>query len=549
MKDYYAILGVISSAEPAAIKGAYHGLANNYHPDKFRGKPDEAHAKMSAINEAWNVLSDPTKKLNYDQQRESPAENSNSILSLKELDIETASIKEVQEIPLYQFPPGVALLEIKLSKDDAIQRFKQEFLLLKDKLPKNTDIELVNNARIALFPYWRFAGSVDSDYKATGITIDKKQVKCGKCNGSGATGRGDNKSRCQRCSGSGKDIHRTTKKNVESGSTTININDALLNYKPTIQFNLPKSSLQNTDSIMVPESRRSSWKCISPISADLTDGQSQVRDILSEKLFEDIRSTLSIYDAVEGIQLNPTNISVTTIPWLYPAYISWYEIKSKKYFAVCDAVTGSVTIPYKLPNKFWKFLKKLLLIMLVFFILIILIGILVSSDKPNENSPNVTEAPSENITTQAITFDNNNAASVNAAEVVTQTKFEPSFDCNKATTHLEKLICSDDELANLDMELANSFKQAELRTTDIDVLRQNTINALQLRNRCEDKECLKKWYLERTSALNDEGTQDLSSSTPYNENESTNNNQENNNQTTSTHSCSQAESAMHANGC
>ena len=68
---------------------------------------------------------------------------------------------------------------------------------------------------------------------------------------------------------------------------------------------------------------------------------------------------------------------------------------------------------------------------------------------------------------------------------------------------------------------------------------------MQLRNRCEeDKECLKNWYLERISSLDNESTQNLSNSLPNNENESTKNNQ-----APPIQSCSPAESAMHANGC
>ena len=36
-------------------------------------------------------------------------------------------------------------------------------------------------------------------------------------------------------------------------------------------------------------------------------------------------------------------------------------------------------------------------------------------------------------------------------------KTVPSFDCNKATTEVEKLICSDDELAKLDVEMNKSY--------------------------------------------------------------------------------------------
>ena len=64
-KDYYGILGVTSSAEMAVIKAAYKALAGIYHPD--RNPSQSAKEKMQAINEAWEVLSNPDKKKKYDE--------------------------------------------------------------------------------------------------------------------------------------------------------------------------------------------------------------------------------------------------------------------------------------------------------------------------------------------------------------------------------------------------------------------------------------------------------------------------------------------------
>lgn len=44
-------------------------------------------------------------------------------------------------------------------------------------------------------------------------------------------------------------------------------------------------------------------------------------------------------------------------------------------------------------------------------------------------------------------------------------KDSPSFDCAKATTEVEKLICSDDELAKLDVEMNKSY-HAFMKTLD-----------------------------------------------------------------------------------
>lgn len=62
-KDYYKVLGVDRNAKPDEIKKAFHKLAHQYHPDKSGG--DEA--KFKEINEAYQVLSNPQKKAQYDQ--------------------------------------------------------------------------------------------------------------------------------------------------------------------------------------------------------------------------------------------------------------------------------------------------------------------------------------------------------------------------------------------------------------------------------------------------------------------------------------------------
>jgi len=64
-KDYYEILGVNKNASDDEIKSAYRNLAKKYHPDI--NKAPEAQEKFKEINEAYSVLSDSTKRSNYDQ--------------------------------------------------------------------------------------------------------------------------------------------------------------------------------------------------------------------------------------------------------------------------------------------------------------------------------------------------------------------------------------------------------------------------------------------------------------------------------------------------
>ncbi len=65
--DYYDILGVSRSASTEEIKRAYRKLALKYHPDRNGNKNPEAEKKFKEINEAYQVLSNPDKRKQYDQ--------------------------------------------------------------------------------------------------------------------------------------------------------------------------------------------------------------------------------------------------------------------------------------------------------------------------------------------------------------------------------------------------------------------------------------------------------------------------------------------------
>ncbi|WP_052663939.1 terminal organelle assembly protein TopJ [Mycoplasmoides alvi] len=64
-KDFYEILGVDREANDQEIKKAFRKLAQKYHPD--RNKEEGAEEKFKEINEAYEVLSDKTKRSNYDK--------------------------------------------------------------------------------------------------------------------------------------------------------------------------------------------------------------------------------------------------------------------------------------------------------------------------------------------------------------------------------------------------------------------------------------------------------------------------------------------------
>ena len=65
-RDYYDILGVTKTATADEIKRAHRKLALKHHPDRNKNNKD-AEEKFKEIQEAYDVLSDPTKRANYDQ--------------------------------------------------------------------------------------------------------------------------------------------------------------------------------------------------------------------------------------------------------------------------------------------------------------------------------------------------------------------------------------------------------------------------------------------------------------------------------------------------
>ena len=72
-KDYYKILGVSEDVSPEELKKVYRKMALKYHPDHQQGKSDaekkEAEDKFKDVNEAYETLSDPKKREEYDMMR------------------------------------------------------------------------------------------------------------------------------------------------------------------------------------------------------------------------------------------------------------------------------------------------------------------------------------------------------------------------------------------------------------------------------------------------------------------------------------------------
>lgn len=73
LPDYYAQLGVAPDVNPEELRRAYHRLVKSWHPDRFVSALDpirsRAGRRIRQLNEAYDTLSDPTARADYDRRR------------------------------------------------------------------------------------------------------------------------------------------------------------------------------------------------------------------------------------------------------------------------------------------------------------------------------------------------------------------------------------------------------------------------------------------------------------------------------------------------
>ncbi len=78
-----------------------------------------------------------------------------------------------------------------------------------------------------------------------------------------------------------------------------------------------------------------------------------------------------------------------------------------------------------------------------------------------------------------------------------------SFDCSKATTKIEKMICSEEDLSVQDSRLADLYKEVMGIVKDKEVLKKDQRGWLRERNACEAKACVEESYKKRIRQLED----------------------------------------------
>ena len=85
--------------------------------------------------------------------------------------------------------------------------------------------------------------------------------------------------------------------------------------------------------------------------------------------------------------------------------------------------------------------------------------------------------------------------------VLTPWAWAATFDCDKASTFVEKVICSDLRLTNLDDQLGRLYKDALAASSNSGALKAEQKAWLSSRNQCKDSDCIMKAYDDRISVL------------------------------------------------
>lgn len=84
-------------------------------------------------------------------------------------------------------------------------------------------------------------------------------------------------------------------------------------------------------------------------------------------------------------------------------------------------------------------------------------------------------------------------------------KYKSSFDCSKATTEVERKVCANELLSQLDGLLANTYKSRQSSRFGLDQkrFRQAQLSWLKERNKCQDMTCIREKYHQRLNEICD----------------------------------------------
>ena len=223
--SYYDIFGVDKDAPISEIRAKYYELMKKYHPDKLPPEKKEWGEKMTKdVNEAWEVLKDPSKRELYDQFGKDTGQGMPGGMNNMN-DIINEMLKRAHSNQQHQTVPPIKIIQ-------------------------NVTLEDVYNGKTVNIEVDRYTLCNTCD--ATGFS-DKQKHKCIKCKGNGvvvqiqeiAPGFIQQAQRpCSACLGTGDDKSSPHKCKTCNG-------DQAIKEKFTTTIEIPKG-IRNKDVLQIP---------------------------------------------------------------------------------------------------------------------------------------------------------------------------------------------------------------------------------------------------------------------------------------------------------
>ena len=129
-KDLYDILNISPDSTLEEIRDQYKKLARDFHPDSGKSANNE---KFFEVQSAWEILSDPDKRSDYNKSRNEKGWNAvskrnHSTLTEAELKKEKAEQAEQRASSMYRYGEAKALEQIKEEKPKKSKRGDTGFL-------------------------------------------------------------------------------------------------------------------------------------------------------------------------------------------------------------------------------------------------------------------------------------------------------------------------------------------------------------------------------------------------------------------------------------
>ena len=117
LSDPYKVLGISRSSSADEIKQAYRKLALKWHPDKNQATRVEAEKKFKEISEAYQMLTDPAQKRNFDAPR---GPHANAHAHPHEYS-QTMNMRQAEEIFKQMFGKGSPFADFKIFGAQAVE--------------------------------------------------------------------------------------------------------------------------------------------------------------------------------------------------------------------------------------------------------------------------------------------------------------------------------------------------------------------------------------------------------------------------------------------